>query len=110
VNDNRFLIPANSKKSMLYLNLFNKTDAFIFGGGFLGTITLLLLNFGTSSLKGILFVLSPLLICAFLVIPLPNVHNIRTFMKIVFVYFTNPREYHWKGWCVDYGKETDKLQ
>ena len=108
VNNNTFLIPANSKKSMLYLNLFNRTDLIIFGSGILATFILILANFNTTSIKGILFILTPVLICSFLVIPLPNVHNVRTLIKIVYEYFTNRRTYFWKGWCVNYGKEESK--
>ena len=106
--NNNFLIPANSKKSMLILNIFNTTDLFIFGGGIAATLILILLNFNVTTFKGILFIISPTLICSFLVLPLPNVHNIWTFMLIIYKYFTNRRTYYWKGWCMDYGEKESK--
>lgn len=108
MSNNTYLIPANSKKSMLYLNLFNKVDLIIFGSGILATFILILANFSVSSLKGVLIILSPLLVCSFLVVPLPNVHNIRTLIKIVYLYYTNRRTFYWKGWCLDYGKDDSK--
>ncbi len=106
--NNNYLIPANSKKSMLYLSLFNKTDLIIFGSGILATLILLVANFNTTTLKGVLFIISPVLVCSFLVIPLPNVHNVRTFIKNIYIYYVNRRTYYWRGWCINYGKEESK--
>ena len=108
MNNNNYLIPANSKKSMLYLNLFNKTDLIIFGSGILATLILIMLNLSTTSMKEVILILAPVLVCSFLVIPLPNVHNVRTFIKNVYLYFTNRRTYYWKGWSMSYGKDDTK--
>ena len=105
MENNNYLIPANSKKSMLYLNIFNKTDVCIFGGGIAATLLLILLNVNVRTFKGILFILSPTLICSFMVLPLPNVHNVWTFGYIAYKYFTSRRTYYWKGWCMGYGKD-----
>lgn len=107
-NNNNYLIPANSKKSMLYLNLFNKVDLIIFGSGIVATLILIMLNISTTSMKEIILILAPVLVCSFLVIPLPNVHNVRTFIKNVYMYFTNRRTYYWKGWSMGYGKDNSK--
>ena len=40
---NEYLIPANSKKSMLILGFFNPTDLIIFGSGCLVTFILLII-------------------------------------------------------------------
>lgn len=106
--NNEYLIPANSKKSMLYLNLFNKVDLIIFGSGIAATLILILLNIGTTSLRDIIIILLPVLVCSFLVIPLPNVHNVRTFIKNVYLFYTNPRTYYWKGWSLEYVKDDAK--
>ncbi len=108
MNNNSFLIPANSKKSMLYLNLFNKVDLIIFGSGIAATLILILLNIGTTTMKEVILILLPVLICSFLVIPLPNVHNVRTFIKNVYLFYANPRTYYWKGWSLEYGKDDTK--
>jgi hypothetical protein len=106
--NNNYLIPANSKKSMLILGLFNTTDLIIFISGCVATIILMLTNIQNNSLKAALFVLAPALVCSFLVIPLPNQHNVRTLIKNVYTYFTRRRTYIWKGWCMSFGKDETK--
>ena len=105
MGNNEYLIPANSKNSMLILGLFNTVDLIIGGTGL--TITLiLLLIVKAETLQGALFILAPLLVSVFLIIPLPNQHNVRTFIKNVWDYFTEQKEYHWKGWCIRDGEDT----
>lgn len=103
MDNNNYLIPANSKKSMLILGFFNVTDLIIFGTGLL--LTFLLLFTPKDSLKQLLFIISPACIGAFLVLPIPNHHNIRTFIKNVYMYFTNRRTYFWRGWCIKRGEK-----
>lgn len=98
------LIPANSKKSMLILGLFNPTDLIIFCTGVVLTF-LLLITIGVSTLKSALIILTPALIASFLVVPIPNQHNIRTFIMNVYNYYTNRRSYYWRGWCIRYGEK-----
>lgn len=105
MGNNDYLIPANSKRSVLILGMFNSTDLIIVGTGF--TITLILLfAVSTSTLLGIVSIIMPMLFCAFLVIPLPNQHNVRTFIKNIYNYFTGQKEYRWKGWCIRNGEDT----
>lgn len=104
MENNSYLIPANSKKSMLILGFFNPTDLIIFGTGCIITF-LLLFILDTNSLKQALLIITPALIGAFLVLPVPNHHNIRTFIGNVYHYFTNRRSYYWRGWCVNCGKK-----
>ena len=96
MGNNDYLIPANSKKSMLILGMFNSTDLIIAGTGLIKSSTLL----------GILTIIMPMLFCAFLVIPLPNQHNVRTFIKNIYNYFIGQKEYRWKGWCIRNGEDT----
>lgn len=106
MGNNGFLIPANSKKSMLILGFFNKVDLIIFGSGILGTL-ILMFTMSSPSIKEVIIILMPALVCTFLVVPIPNQHNIRTFIYNIYTFFTNRRVYYWKGWCVrDYGKDT----
>lgn len=104
MENNSYLIPANSKKSMLILGFFNPTDLIIFGTGCIITF-LLLFILNTNSLKQALLIITPALVGAFLVLPVPNHHNIRTFIGNVYHYFTNRRSYYWRGWCVNRGKK-----
>ena len=59
MGNNDYLIPANSKRSMLILGMFNSTDLIIVGTGF--TITLILLfAVSTSTLLGIVSIIMPM--------------------------------------------------
>ena len=99
-----YLIPANSKKSMLILGFFNPTDLIIFLTGIVITF-ILLLSIKSNSLKEAFFIISPALFTSFLVIPIPNHHNLRTFVYNVYTYFTSRRSYFWRGWCINHGEK-----
>ena len=96
---NRFLIPANSKKSMLIFGLFNWTDLAIFGSG-LGITLILLAIIGPSETLDTFIVLTPALITGLLVSPIPNYHNVRTAIKSVWDFYMNRQVFVWKGWCI----------
>lgn len=100
----QYLIPANSKKSMLILGFFNPTDLIIFGTGLAITFILLFL-IKANSVKQALTIIGPAVFSAFLVLPVPNHHNIRTFIGNVYQYFTNRRTFYWRGWCMRYGEK-----
>lgn len=104
MDNNGYLIPANSKKSMLILGFFNPTDLIIFGTGCVLTF-LLLLILDTNNLKQAIIIIVPALIGAFLVVPVPNQHNMRTFIGNVYSYFTNRKSYYWRGWCINHGEK-----
>ena len=104
---NEYLIPANSKKSMLYFGLFNKMDLFIFIPGIL-TSLLLLAILPTEKLLFAIIALSPGVITGILVIPIPNYHNIRTILRLVYEFYTTRQKYVWKGWCFTDGDEGNK--
>ncbi len=102
-----FLIPANSKKSLLIFGLFNWFDLILFGSG-LGTSLLLLLILPVEQLSMAILALAPALICGFLVLPIPNYHNMITVIKNAIDFFTNRQRYVWKGWCVLDGETKQK--
>ena len=104
MEDNQYLIPANSKKSMLILGFFNVTDLIVFGTGLFMTF-ILLFAISADSLKNSVFIIAPSLIVSFLVLPVPNHHNIRTLIYNIYNYFSNRRRYYWRGWCINSGKE-----
>lgn len=97
--DGRYLIPANSKKSMLIFGLFNGGDLFIFSVG-VGTSLLLLMIVAPTETLDTFLVLLPALFCILLVFPVPNYHNVRTIIKSIWQYFTNRQVFIWKGWCI----------
>ena len=105
MNEGRYLIPANSKKSGLLLGLFTYFDAALFGGGLLLTI-LLLVAIHTESVVLLFIMLMPAIITGFLVFPIPNYHNVlQLIINIYTFYFMRQRVYKWKGWC--YKNERD---
>ena len=104
---NNYLIPANSKKSMLIFGLFNKIDLWIFLIG-VGATLLLLLILPVEQLVFAIIAISPGLVCGFLVLPVPNYHNVRTFIKSAYRFFTTRQKFIWKGWCFTYGKDNEK--
>ena len=105
----RFLIPANSKKSMLIFGLFNGVDLMIFSIG-TATSLLLLIIVGPNEALDTFIVLIPALIAILLVSPIPNYHNVRTIIKSAWEFFTNRQVFIWKGWCAKYvyGEESNK--
>lgn len=94
-----FLIPANSKKSLLIFGLFKPFDLILFGSG-VGVTTLLLLTLPVDQITFAILALTPALICGFLVLPIPNYHNMITIIINAIDFFTNRQKFVWKGWCV----------
>lgn len=105
--DNTYLIPANTKKGQLIFNIFTSKDLILFSSGIVITI-ILLLSVGTDELLKTILVLFPALFCSFLVLPIPNYHNVLTFFGSMFKFFTRQRIYKWKGWCFYESTNEDK--
>ena len=97
---NNYLIPANSKKSQLILGFFNAVDLILFGSG-VGITLILLLTIQSTDVVVMLLILAPALITGFLVMPVPNYHNVLQFIVNVYTFFTERRRYYWKGWYLD---------
>ena len=100
MDKNIYLVPANSKKSMLYFSLFNKTDLVILITGVVITFGLLLLfnNAESTMLKFICAM--PALTALLPVSPLPYYHNVRTLIGNIYTYYARRKNYFWRGWCV----------
>jgi len=95
--NNEYLIPANSKKSKLIFGFFTPIDLALFGSGV--GITLILLLVIQSANIGIMFmILAPALITGFLVLPIPNYHNVLQFIINIYTFFSEKRKYIWRGW------------
>ena len=105
--ENSYLIPANSKKSMLMFGLFNTVDLIIFGSG-VGLSLLLMMILPVKEFWVAILAITPGLICGFLVLPVPNYHNIRTVIKNAWIFYTTRQRYIWKGWCFESGEATKK--
>lgn len=102
-----YLIPANSKKSMLYFGLFNTTDLIIFGSGITVTVLLLLILSPNTMINAIIDIL-PVGITGLLVFPIPNYHNMLTVIQNVWGFYTNKQKFIWKGWCFEHGDKDKK--
>lgn len=101
---NGYLIPANSKKSQLILGLFTGVDLAIFATGC--TITIFSLMFVKNADFGqMMLIVSPALISAFLVAPVPNYHNVLQLLTNIITFYINRRRYYWRGWCIKDGEE-----
>lgn len=102
-----YLIPANTKKSLLYFGLFNKFDLILFGSGIALSI-LLLLILPVEQLMFAIIAVIPGLVTGFLVFPIPHYHNVLTVIRNAFIFFTTRQQFVWKGWCVKDGEEDNK--
>lgn len=96
---NQYLIPANSKKSQLLLGFLTYLDAAIFGTGILTTVVLLVI-FKNASFAVLIICLIPLLVTAFLVLPIQYYHNMLQLITNILGFYNSRRHYYWKGWCV----------
>ena len=105
--NNRYLIPANTKRSMLIFGLFKPIDLIIFAVGAVLTV-MLVFTLGTDTPAQVLVGLAPLLVSVIMVSPVPNHRNFWTFTVNVYAYFTSQRKYRWRGWCMLHGEEDDK--
>ena len=105
--NNTYIIPANSKRGLLYFNAFTLNDLILFGAG-LAVSFLLFYILPVDQLLFAIIAIAPGCICGFLVIPVPNYHNIRTVIKTAYEFYTSRQRYVWKGWCAKDGEDSKK--
>ncbi len=104
----QYLIPANTKRGRLILGWFRPFDLALFGTGLL--ISLIMLAFlQFDSVIAVIIGMAPALITGFLVMPVPNYHNMLNIIVEAYEFLTNRQRYEWKGWCYKSGgKKTRK--
>jgi len=107
MDKNSYLIPANSKKSLLKFGLFNTVDLWIFLIGIFVSLGLMM-ALPVDRFWIAMLAISPGLICSFLVMPVPYYHNVRTIIKNAWIFYTTRQKYIWKGWCFDNGETSEK--
>ena len=95
---NNYLIPANSKRSLLIMGYFRLSDLILLGIGISISLILML------AIKGdevwiLVIKLLPLATGLLLVWPIPYYHNVVTFLTEVVLYVQSEKEYKWRGWC-----------
>ena len=98
--ENQFLIPANSKRAQLIFSVFRPVDLIIASVG-AGLTLMLFVIVQPQTLLSAAIVLAPILVCSFLVIPVPNYHNMLCVLQNIYkFYFEEKQQFIWKGWCV----------
>lgn len=97
--NNTYLIPANSKKSLMIFGLFYPFDLILFGTG-IGITLILLMILPLESITMSIIAIAPGLVTGLLVFPVPNYHNLLTVIIEVWLFLTTRQKYVWKGWCV----------
>lgn len=103
----QYLIPANTKRGKLILGWFRPFDLALFGTGIL--VSLILLAFlQFDDVISVIIGLSPALITGFLVMPVPNYHNMLNIIVEAYEFLTNRQRYEWKGWCYKSGNKKRK--
>ena len=107
--DNNFLIPANSKRSMLIFGIFRRIDLIIFASGGLLTFLLIFIN-SPVTLMDVFIDLLPFLIAGAMIVPIPNQMNLWSFTVNIYAFLTNQRDYRWRGWCKCYGDDEQNKQ
>ena len=95
-----YLIPANSNNGRLIFNIFRPFDLILVSSGLVVSIILLLI-LAPQNLGVAIMCLLPALICGFLVIPVPNYHNVLVVLTELITFFYNRRNYKWRGWCYE---------
>ena len=100
---NQFLIPANTKKGQLIISIFRPIDLAIFLTGVSVTLVFLLIfvNINADSWLMIMAIF-PALVAVGLVFPVPNYHNVLVAIQEMINFYTNNRNYKWRGWCAEY--------
>ena len=105
--DKSYLIPANSKKSILIFGLFTGMDLVIAAVGITLSLVMMMFLSSGSFWVAVLCIL-PGFIAAFLVFPIPNYHNVRTVIRNAWEFYTTRQKYVWKGWCFEHGETSKK--
>ena len=94
---NDYLIPANTKNGQLILGIFRTSDLVLLISGVVATV-LILATIPITSTIGTILALSPGIICALLVAPVPYYHNVLNIIIEIYDYLTTRQTYRWKGW------------
>lgn len=96
---NGYLVPANTKKSLLIMGMLRPIDMLILGIGILISVILLMI-LGNSGTVLLLLACIPMLISLILVLPIPHYHNTLVAIQSILRFYNERRNYIWKGWCV----------
>lgn len=104
-----YLIPANSKKSLKILGIFNPFDLVLFITG-VGISLILMMVLDIADFKVAIISLLPGCISGLLVFPVPHYHNVLTVIKETIEFLSQRQKFVWKGWCVTSEYKEQKKQ
>ena len=96
---NLFIIPANSKSGKLLFNVFRPFDLILASVGLVVSV-ILVLAVAPKNILSMIICFAPGLVCGFLVVPVPNYHNVLVVVQEAISFFSNRRNYKWEGWSV----------
>lgn len=103
------LVPANTKKATLILGIYRLVpDVIILASGIVISVAALSI---TGNLGTVWLIVSciPMLLGAFLTLPIPNYHNVLCGIQSIIGFYNGRKNYIWKGWCLkDEYKEDGK--
>ena len=97
--ENGYLVPANTKKSMLILGMLRPLDLGILVIGIVISVIMLLIFNSAGTLLMILSCI-PMVVGLILVLPIPNYHNTLVALQSIIRFYNERRNYVWKGWCL----------
>ncbi len=104
----RYLIPANTKSGGLIFNILRPFDVILLGVGSLISL-ILIFTLPADNLLMTVIILGPGLLSGFLVLPVPNYHNVLTVLTSTLNFYSERRKFVWKGWCFhEYEESTNK--
>ena len=106
--DREYIVPSNSKKQGLIFGFMKLPDVILFGICALVTFVLFM-SLPVTSIGFAIVCLLPILVGAFLVFPIPNYHNTRYLIMVIYrYYFKDIRKYYWRGWCYQYEQPSEQ--
>lgn len=95
---NGYLVPANAKKGTLIFNIFRPFDLILFGIGIVISLISLSVVQSSNTIL-IVFACLPVGITGLLVFPIPHYHNVLCAIQSIIRFYSERRNYIWKGWC-----------
>lgn len=96
---NGSLVPANTKKATLILGMLRPIDLTILICG-VSISVILLMILANASTWLLIIACIPMLLSAFLIMPIPNYHNMLCALQSIYRFYYERRKYVWKGWCI----------
>ena len=105
---NNYLIPANSKKGQLMFSIFRPIDlGVLISCAFISVLLMFMIDGDAFAI--LVIKLLPLAIGVLLVVPIPYYHNVLVFVEEAIIFFMEPRQFKWKGWCArsEFGSEQE---